>query len=395
MNLPLENIKVLDLTRVLAGPYCTMILADLGAEVIKVERPYTGDDSRAFGPYVENESMYFISINRNKKSITVNLKSDKGKDIIKELVKKVDIVVENFKPGTMERLGLGYDTLKSVNEKIIYAGLSGFGHYGPYSSRPAYDGVVQAMGGIMSITGQEGGEPTRVGSSIGDIFAGIFGAIGILSAINKRKVDRLGMKVDVSMLDCQVAVLENAISRYFATGKSPVPMGNKHSSVVPFEPFSTKDGKIMIAVGNDNLWLKFCTSINREDLKKDGRFKTNLLRYNNYDYLRPIIQKELIKKTTKEWEKILIDEGIPSAPINNIEMLVNNEQVIARKMIQQIKHPKAGRVSIPGVPIKISGCSDDIRFSAPVLGQHTEEILKEYLSISSDNLEIMRKEEVI
>lgn len=266
MNLPLENIKILDLTRVLAGPYCTMVLADLGADVIKVEIPKKGDDSREFGPYIGKESAYFMSINRNKKSITLNLKSDKGKELLKGLVKKVDVITENFRPGTMEKLGLGYDILQELNPKLIYAASSGFGHYGPYSQRPAYDGVVQAMGGIMSITGQAGGEPTRVGPSVGDIFAGVLTAVGILSAINKRNVNGEGMKVDVAMLDCQVAILENAIARYFETGESPKPAGNRHASIVPFEPFDTMDGKIMIAVGNNNLWAKFCSLISREDL---------------------------------------------------------------------------------------------------------------------------------
>ena len=242
MEQALAGIKVLDLTRVLAGPYCTMILADMGAEVIKVEEPVKGDDSRHFGPYVNGESAYFMSINRNKKSITLNLKSEEAKAQLLKLVAKVDVIAENFKPGTMEKLGLGYDVLKEINPRLIYAATSGFGHTGPYSKRPAYDGVVQAMGGIMSITGQKGGKPTRVGPSVGDIMAGMFTSIGILGALRYRDLHGIGQKVDVAMLDCQVAVLENAISRYFVNGESPKPEGNRHASIVPFESCDTSDG---------------------------------------------------------------------------------------------------------------------------------------------------------
>jgi CoA:oxalate CoA-transferase len=395
MSLPLENIKILDLTRVLAGPYCTMTLADLGAEVIKVEVPSTGDDSRAFGPYIENESAYFMSINRNKESITLNLKSEKGKEIVKELCKKVDVIIENFKPGTMEKLGLGYDVLKEINPSLIYAASSGFGHSGPYSDRPAYDGVVQAMGGIMSITGQKGGEPTRVGPSVGDIFAGLFTAIGILSAVHKRGIDGKGVKIDVAMLDCQVAILENAIARYFVTGESPKPEGNRHASIVPFEPFDTSDGKIMVAAGNDNLWAKYCKVLGREELIKDERFVTNPLRNKNYSELRPMIAEEMMKKTTEEWKKILVDGGVPSGPINNVEMIVNDEQIIARNMIQEVEHPVAGKIHIPGIPIKISGYSDSVRFAAPVLGQHTDKILSEYLNYSEEEIAKLRGEGVV
>lgn len=395
MHLPLEDLKILDLTRVLAGPYCTMTLADLGAEVIKVEAPGTGDDSRAFGPFVKTESAYFMSINRNKESLTLNLKHEKAQEILKELVRKVDVLVENYRPGTMEKFGLGYDVLKEINPQLIYAATSGFGHTGPYSDRPAYDGVIQAMGGIMSITGQNGGEPTRVGPSIGDIFAGIFTAVGILASINKRKTTGQGMKVDISMLDCQVGILENAIARYFINGVSPKPAGNKHTSIVPFEPFDTSDGKIMVAVGNDNLWAKYCKLIGREDLIVDERFKTNPLRNTNYDELRPLVAAEMVKKSTEEWKKILIDGGVPSGPINNVEMVVNDEQVLYRNMIQLIDHPTVGKTNLPGIPIKISGVDDNIRFSAPVLGQHNEKILKEYLGYSKEEVENLKKGGII
>ena len=261
MKQALENIKILDLTRVLAGPYATMLLADLGADVIKIEMPKTGDDSRGYGPYINNESAYFMSINRNKRSMTLNLKSEKGKEIFLELIKYMDVVVENYRPGTMEKLGLGYDYLSRINPKLIYAAASGYGHTGPYSKRAAYDAVVQAMGGIMSITGEKDGKPTRVGSSIGDISAGMFTAIGILAALESRHSTGKGQKVDVAMLDCQVAMLENAISRYYVTGETPRPYGNRHTSIVPFETFETSDGEIMVAAGNNNLWSKLCECI--------------------------------------------------------------------------------------------------------------------------------------
>jgi CoA:oxalate CoA-transferase len=391
----LNNLKIIDLTRVLAGPYCTMILADLGADVIKIEIPEKGDDSRHFGPYINEESAYFMSLNRNKKSITLNLKSTKGKEILKELIKDADIIVENFRPGTMEKLGLDYKILKEINPQIIYASSTGFGHTGPYSERPAYDGVIQAMGGIMSITGQQDGEPTRVGPSIGDIFSGVFTAIGILSAVNKRNETGKGSFVDVAMLDCQVGILENAIARYYATGISPKPSGNKHTSIVPFEPFDTMDGEIVIAAGNDNLWKKLCKSIEMEELIEDDRFNTNPLRNKNYEILKPIIQNVIKNKSTDEWNKIFVDAGVPCGPINDIEMVVNDEQVKARNMIQEVNHPKAGINKIPGIPIKISGNDDSINSPAPTLGQHTEEILFNKLKYSKKEIEKMKEKGII
>lgn len=395
MNLPLENIKVIDLSRVLAGPYGTMVLADLGADVLKIEMPKTGDDSRAFGPYVNNESAYFMSLNRNKKSLTLNLKKEEGKKILKDLLKDADVIVENYRPGTMEKLGLGYDVLKEINPKLIYAASSGFGHTGPYSKRPAYDGVIQAMGGIMSITGPKGGEPTRVGPSVADIFSGLFTAIGILAAVNERRETGKGTKVDVSMLDCQVGILENALARYFATGVAPKPAGNKHTSIVPFEPFNTSDGQIVIAAGNDNLWAKFCKAMGTEELIDDERFKTNPLRNKNYDELKPLIDEKIKEKTTEEWKKILLDAGVPSGPINNMEMLVKDEQVLARNMIQEVEHPVAGKQHLPGIPIKMDGVSDKIRFPAPVLGQHNEEVLAERLGYSKEEIEKFKEEGVL
>ncbi len=392
---PLEGLKILDLSRVLAGPYATMLLADLGAEVIKVEFPGKGDDSRAFGPYLNGESGYFMSINRNKKSITLNLKNDEGKEILKKLIAKVDIILENFRPGTMEKLGFSYEECKKINPTIIYAASSGYGHTGPYSKRPAYDGVVQAMGGIMSITGSLGGEPTRVGPSIGDIGAGLFTAIGVLAALEYRNKTGKGQKVDVSMLDCQVAMLENAIARYTYTGNVPAPAGNKHSSIVPFEPFDTKTTKIMVAAGNDNLWKTFCGIVGLEELVTDERFSTNPKRNENYDELRPLVAEAMMKKGADEWQELFVKNGVPSGPINTIDRVVDNEQVKARDMIVEVDHPVAGRTKMPGVAIKLSESPGEVVMPAPVLGQHTEEILKEYLNYDDAKIKTLHEEGVL
>lgn len=382
----LENIKVLDLSRVLAGPYAAMLLADLGAEVIKIEAPKTGDDSRAFGPYVEGESAYFMSINRNKKSITLNLKSEEGKKIFWDLIQKVDVLVENFRPGTMEKLGLGYDEIKKVNPKLIYAAASGFGHSGPYSKRPAYDAVVQAMGGIMSITGPKGGPKTRVGTSVGDISAGLFTVIGVLAALNYRNITGVGQKVDVAMLDCQVAMLENAIARYVVTGKVPQPEGNRHTSITPFEPFDTSDGQIMVAAGNDVLYKKFMDSIGGPEFVEDERFLTNPKRTENIEQLKPIIDSLTVKKTTKEWQDILDAAGVPNGPINTIDKVIEDPQVNARNMIVEVEHPVAGKVKMPGVAIKMSETQGVVHSPAPVLGQHTDEILKNFLGYDDETI---------
>jgi CoA:oxalate CoA-transferase len=327
--------------------------------------------------------------------MTLNLKEQKGKDILKELVKQVDVIVENYRPGTMEKLGLGYDVLKEINPKIIYAASSGFGHTGPYSKRPAYDGVVQAMGGIMSITGQKGGKPTRVGPSVGDITAGLFTAIGILAALQTRNTQGVGQKVDVAMLDCQVAILENAIARYVVSGDVPAPAGNRHSSIVPFEPFETANGEIMIAAGNDNLYKKYCAAMGRPELAEDERFVTNPLRSDNYAELRPILGEAMKAKTTEEWQTIMGDAGVPNGPINTVDKVISNEQVNAREMIQEVEHPIAGKLKMPGVPIKMSETPGSIRTHAPLLGQHTNEVLSSMLGLSEEEIKELKDTKVL
>lgn len=390
----LSDIKVLDLTRVLAGPYATMVLADLGAEIIKIEQPEKGDDSRAYGPYKNGESAYFMSLNRNKESITLNLKTPEGKEILKELVKKVDVLVENFRPGTMEKLGLGYEVLKEINSRLIYASSTGYGQTGPYSQRPAYDAVVQAMGGIMSITGQADGVPTRVGTSIGDIAAGLFCAIGILAALQERARSGLGQMVDVAMLDCQVAILENAISRYEFTGEIPRPIGNRHPSIVPFETFNTLSDPIMVAAGNDRLWATLCELMELE-IACDPRYATNPQRNEHYAELRPILAEKFMTKTAEEWQPMFDKAGIPSGPINTVDRVVKNEQVVAREMILEVEHPVAGTTRVPGIPIKLSRTPGEIRMAAPVLGADTEKLLNQYLGLTSDQVAELREKQVI
>lgn len=394
MKQALEGVKVLDLTRVLAGPYATMIMADMGADVIKIEIPGVGDDSRQFGPYIENESAYFMSLNRNKRSMTLNLKKAESKALLVDMVKKADVIIENFRPGTMEKLGLGYEELKKINPGIIYAACSGFGHTGPYSQRAAYDAVVQAMGGIMSITGEKDGKPTRVGPSIGDITAGLFGAIGVLAALNYRNATGMGQKVDVAMLDCQLAILENAIARYVVTGEVPQPAGNRHTSIVPFEPFETLDGEIMIAAGNDALWAKLCEVLQKKDWITDERFKTNPMRNQNYEVLRPMLGEAIKVKTTADWQEILDNAGVPNGPINTIDKVLEDPQVLAREMVVEVEHPIAGKLKMAGVPIKMSETQGSVRTPAPILGQHTEEILKELLNLTDAEIADLKSKDV-
>lgn len=389
---PLENVKVLDLTRVLAGPYASMMMADFGAEIIKIESPKTGDDSRAFGPFVGGESAYFMSLNRGKRSITMNLKSPKAQELFKKMVKKVDVVLENYRPGTMEKFGLGYEEIKKINPNIIYTACSGFGHTGPYSKKPAYDVIVQGMGGIMSITGQENGEPTRVGASVGDLTAGLFAVIGTLTALYNREKTGVGQKVDVAMLDCQVAILENAISRYLVNGVAPGPIGNRHPSITPFEAFQAKDGYVIIAVGNDRLWKKFCDLIGRQELIEDERFITNAKRTENQKQLKGILDTIFPAKTVDEWLEAIDGAGIPCGPINTIDRVMKDPQVLAREMMVEVEHPVAGKFKMPGIPIKLSETPGEVESPSPLLGQHTEEILNELLGLSKEDVAKLKAE---
>ncbi|MDR0519770.1 MAG: CoA transferase [Clostridiales Family XIII bacterium] len=385
----LDGVTVLDLTRVLSGPYATMLLADMGADVIKVEKPVTGDDSRSFGPFVNGESVYFMSVNRNKRSVSIDLKTDEGKALLMALAEKADVIVENFRPGTMDRLGLGYDRLREKNERLIYAAISGFGQSGPYSERAAYDGIVQAMGGIMSITGEKGGRPLRVGSSIGDIIAGINCSCGILAALVNREKTGKGALVDIAMLDSIVAILENAIARYQVAEKDPAPDGNTHQSIFPFETFPTaSQDDIMIAAGNDSLWARLCEAIGRPGLAEDARLSTNPLRGENHSYMYEQLSDALSAKTAEEWYDILTAVGVPSSPINRISQVIENPQVQARGMIQSFEHPRAGKVTVAGNPIKIGGDgAAEYGYSpAPMLGADTLAVLRDILGYDDNEI---------
>lgn len=395
MSGPLVGIKVLDLTRVLAGPFTTMILSDLGADVIKIEQPEIGDEARNFGPFKNGFSLYFMSINRGKKSVTLNLKSDQGKSIFRQLVQQSDILVENFRPGTMKKYGLDYKTLSTEHPSLIYAACSGFGQTGPFSQKGAYDMIVQGMGGIISITGEPDGPPVRVGTSISDITAALFTTIGILSAMHHRSVTGKGQFVDVAMLDSLVAVLENAIVRYFTTDEIPQPLGSRHPVITPFEAFESADGYVIIAIGNDGLWKKFCENTDRKDLISDLRFCTNAKRTEYHSDLYPILSEIMRQKTTDAWIKDLEEIGVPCGPINSIDKVVNHAQIRAREMITEVMHNITGTVEIPGIPIKLSDTPGNVDTPAPNLGEHTTEVLTSVLNMTENEVAQLKRDNVI
>ena len=396
----LEGIRVVDLGHVLAAPTATMFLADLGAEVIHIESP-RGDDAREYGPFIKgpdkNRSGYFISLNRNKKSMVLNLKHQHGKKILRELIIKSDVLVENFRPTTMKKLGFGWEEIQKINPRMIYASISGFGHDAPseYAARPAYDMVAQAYSGMMSITGPAAGPPCRAGSSIGDIFAGHQAAIGILAAIVHREKTGRGQYYDGSMLDGLFAVLESAVARYTIDGIIPGPLGSAHPSITPFQAFKTKDSWIIVAIGNDSLWSKFCKILEREDLKNDLRFKSNSARTENINTLVGIIQEEIGKQTTMQWIDIFKKAELPYSPINNMEQICEDPIIKHRNMLVEIEQPIAGKVKITGSPIHLSETPGKIYAHAPLLGEHTEEILQEILGYSRQEIDRLNAEGVL
>lgn len=391
---PLTGVRVLDLSRVLAGPYTTMVLADLGAEVVKVEEPGVGDESRRFGPFQNGVSTYFFSINRGKKGLTLNLKAEAGKRLFLDLVRQADILVENYRPGVMKRLGLDYPTLRAVNPRLVYAACSGFGHTGPYSPRGAYDMIVQGMGGLMSITGEPGRPPVRVGTSIGDIAAALFTAVGILAALGHARATGEGQLVDVAMLDCQVAILENAIMRYFVTGEVPGPLGARHPSIAPFEAFPAKDGHVILAVGT-NIWPRFCEGIGRPDLIEHPHFVTNALRAEHVDELHAILVPIIRQKRVETWMKEMEAIGVPCGPVNTVDKVIQDPQVKAREMVVAVQDPDGGTISMAGVPIKLSATPGKVHGRAPRLGEHTEEILAQWLRLSPEEVARLREENVV
>lgn len=394
---PLTGIRILDLSWVLSGPFSTMVLADLGAEVIKVERPGWGDMARGSGPFIDGESSYFLSINRGKKSLTLDLSKEQGKELFLKLVRKADVLVENFTPGTMKKLGLDYEVLKEHNPAIVYAAISGFGQTGPYTSKPALDVIVQAMGGIMSITGEPGGPPVRPGASMGDIVAGLFTVIGILSALQERSRSGKGQMVDISMMDCQVAILENAFARYFATGEVPQPLGTRHPVFTPFQAFATKDGYVVVALvgGAGNQWPLFCAAIGCLELIDDPRFQSGWERTLHYAELEPLISQAMKRKTTEEWLEELSQMGIPCGPVNRIDQVARDPQVLAREMIVEVPHPRIGKAKVINTPVKLSRTPGKVERPAPDLGEHTEKVLKELLNITEEEIAALKKSAAI
>jgi CoA:oxalate CoA-transferase len=390
---PLEGVRILDLTWVLAGPFASMVLCDLGAEVIKVERPPIGDVARMTAPIVNGESCYFLSVNRGKRSIAIDLKNKAGRELFLRLVERVDVVMENFTPGTMEALGLGYDVLSERNPRLIYSATSGFGQTGPDRLRPALDIIAQGMGGIMSITGEPGGPPVRPGTSMGDIAAGLFTAIGVLAALHERERSGRGQMIDVAMLDCQIAILENAFARYFATGEVPGPIGTRHPVATPFQAFPTRDGYIVLALswGVENQWELFCVTIGLPELIDDPRFDTGPLRTDHHAELEPILNEALKQKTTAEWVQEFDAIGLPCGPLNNVAQTAALPQVKAREMLVEVEHPRVGRFPLPNTPVKLSRTPGGVRDASPALGQHTDDILRELLGLSDGEIARLRE----
>lgn len=381
MPSPLENLRVLDFTWFLAGPYATMILADLGADVVKVEAPERGDPSRAAGPFINQVSAYFLSVNRNKRSIVLDLKSEQGREIAAQLAERADVVVENFVPGTMARWALDYATLAKKNPRLIYASCTGFGQTGPRANESAFDLVIQALAGTMSITGNRDGSPMRGGNSIGDLGGALFLTIGILAALEARHRTGRGQFLDVSLLDAQVALLENAFARYFATSEIPTRLGSQHPLIAPFQAFPTRDGYIVVTAGTEAQWARLCEALSARELKEDARFVHNTARRENIHALENELNARFETRTTNEWLTHLAQYEIPCAPIQNIAQAANDPQILAREMIVQVDDAKAGRQRVVSTPLRFSEMHAGARTSAPQLGEHTDEILREWNSV--------------
>ena len=393
----LEDLTILDLTRVVAGPYCGAILGDLGAKVIKIEIPTTGDDARSYGPYVNGESAYFANLNRNKLGITLNLKDPRGKALFLQLVRKADILIENFRPGVMDKLGLGYERLKKVNDQLIYAAVSGFGSYGPYSQRPGYDILSQAMGGLMSLTGSKGSAPTRAGNAMGDILGGMNLAIGILAAVNARRFLGHGQFVDVSLVDSVVASLENAFERYFESGEMPQRNGNAYASIAPYDSYRAKDGHVIIACGNQKLYERFCNEIiHMPEMITDERFLTVPLRVQNNEAQKKLIESWSMRYTVDEIVTMMLEKGIPAGPIYNLKQIVEDPHIAdAREMFVEIDHPVIGRMVVNGNPIKLRETMPRIGKPGPILGQHNADVYVDMLGVAPQEMEQLAKDGVI
>ena len=378
MTGPLTGITVLDLTRVLSGPYCTMILADLGARVVKVEHPGKGDDTRHWGPpFIGAESAYFLSINRNKESVTLDFKPAEGREVMEKLIAKADVLVENFRPGTLDRAGFGYDAVSQRHPRLIYASISGYGQTGPRREEAGYDAVMQAEGGLMSVTGDPDRPGVRMGVAITDMVAGLYCAQGISAALFARERSGHGQRVDIGMLDTTAALLTYQAGNFFATGNVPQRKGNQHATIAPYEVFSTIDGEIVVAVGNDGIWRRFCGAIGLPEMAADPRFATNKDRIANYPEMRPPIDRAFRTATSAEWISRLNAAGVANGEVRNIEQMLHDPQLEARNMIETVTHPTVGATRVIGAPIKLSETPASIRIPPPVLGEHTDAVLGE------------------
>ena len=392
----LSGIRVIDLTRVLAGPFCTMLLGDMGAEIIKIEMPGQGDDSRRYPPFIGAESAYFMNLNRNKKSVVLNLKNPKAKRIFMDLVACADVVLENFRPGTMEKMGLGYDTLKSCNPNIVYSCISGFGHSGPYKDLPGYDIVGQAMGGIMSVTGWPDGPPTRTGTAIADVLGGLCACIGILTSLLAIKNGKPGQKVDISLVDSVVSAMETIIQIYLVEQRTPQRTGNRYEFIYPYDTFRAKNGWVVIAVGNNKLWEVFCRSIERPDLLEQVKYNDNYDRVKEHEAIKRIVEDWTSNREVKEVIDFLTSKQIPCAPIYTAKDVVEDEHIAtARRMIREVEHPAAGKMKVIGSPINLSGTPTEIYAPAPLLGEHTDAVLNGLLSLTDSQIAELRQEKAV
>jgi formyl-CoA transferase len=391
----LSGLRIIDLTRVLAGPFCTMMLADMGAEVIKIEQPGKGDDTRHFAPFQNGESAYYMNLNRGKQGITLDLKGQ-GKEIFLDLVRTADVVVENFRPGTMDKLGLGYDTLKEINPKLVYAAVSGFGDSGPYRLRPGYDIIGQAMGGLMSTTGWPGGEPTRSGTAMADVLAGLSVTIGILSALRHRDQIGVGQKVDVALVDSVVASLEIITQIYLTDGRIPEPIGNRYESCYPYDSFTAKDGSVVIAAANDKLWRLVCHAIEQPELAFDERFDTNAKRVERHAEIKLLIESWTRSHNVDDVVETMLAAGVPASPINTVDRLVTDPHIAgARQMFVDMEHPKAGKTKLTGCHIKLSATPAHLRSPAPQLGEHNAAVFGGLLGLTADELAQLQLDGVI
>jgi crotonobetainyl-CoA:carnitine CoA-transferase CaiB-like acyl-CoA transferase len=392
---PLSGFTVVDLTRVLSGPYCTMILADLGARVIKVEQPGKGDDTRHWGPpFLGAESAYFLSINRNKESVTVDFKPAEGREVLERLIARADVFVENFRPGTIDRAGFGWDTVHAKFPKLVYASISGYGQTGPRREEAGYDAVMQAEGGLMSVTGDPDRPGYRLGVAITDMVAGLYCAQGITAALLTRERTGNGQRVDIGMLDTTAALLTYQAANWFATSRIPQRQGNRHATIAPYETFTTSDGEIVIAVGNDGIWKRFCSAMGLEELGADPRFTSNKDRMENYDSMRPPIDRVFRTKSCAEWIAILNAAGVANGEVRNISQMLNDPQLEAREMVRTLMHPTVGATRVIGAPIKLSDTEASVRTPPPVLGQHTDAVLSE-IGYDSAAIAALREKSVV